>query len=75
MLEIFGFEPGEYLIIDLSSPHDFVGVDDMEIGDLLTRIRHAYGIDVADLPSGNLVEILSRLREHQLGDRRDERVH
>lgn len=75
MLEIFGFEPGEYLITDLSTLHDFVGVDDMEIGDMLTRIRDAYGIDVADLPNGNLVEIFSRLRQHQLGARRDERAH
>ena len=31
MLNIFGFEPGHYLITDLSSLHDFTGVDDMEL--------------------------------------------
>ena len=65
MLEIFGFEPGDYLITDLSSLHDFVGVEDMEIADMLTRIREAYGLDVADLPNGKLLEIFRRLHEQQ----------
>ncbi len=39
MLDIFGFEPGHYLITDLSSLHDFVGVDDMELVDVLARVR------------------------------------
>lgn len=63
MLTIFGFEPGEYLITDLSSLHDFVGVDEMEFVDILARIRDAYRLDVADLPSGNLLEIFKRLHE------------
>jgi hypothetical protein len=50
---------------DLSSLHDFVGVDDMEIGNMLTRIREVYGLDVADLPSGNLLEIFRRRHEQQ----------
>jgi len=53
---------------DLSSLHDFVGVEDMEIGDMLTRIREVYGLDVADLPNGNLLEIFRRLHEQQAGD-------
>jgi hypothetical protein len=67
MLRLFGFDPGQYLITDLSSLHDFAGVDDIEIGDMLARIRDAYGLDVADLPNGNLVEILRRLHEQQAG--------
>ena len=67
MLTLFGFDPGQYLITDLSSLQDFVGVDDMEIGDMLTRIREVYGLDVADLPNGNLLEIFRRLHEHQAG--------
>ena len=70
MLTLFGFGPGQYLITDLSSLHDFVGVDDMEIGDMLTRIREAYGLDVADLPNVNLLEIFRRLHEHRGGGRR-----
>jgi hypothetical protein len=67
MLTLFGFDSGQYLITDLSSLHDFVGVDDMEIGDMLVRIRDAYALDVADLPNGNLLEIFRRLHEQQAG--------
>ena len=63
MLNIFGFEPGEYLITDLSGLHDFVGVDEMEFVDILARIRDVYRLDVADLQSGNLLEIFKRLQE------------
>jgi hypothetical protein len=63
MLNIFGFEPGQYLITDLSSLHDFVGVDDMEFVCILARIRDVYRLDVADLPPENLVEIFRRLHE------------
>lgn len=64
MLKIFDFEPGHYLITDLSSLHDFVGV-----GDILARIRDVYGLDVADLPNGNPLEIFRRLHEQQADDR------
>lgn len=67
----FGFDPGQYLITDLSSLHDFVGVDDMEVGDMLTRIREVYGLDVADLPNGNLLQIFRRLHEQQAAGLRD----
>jgi hypothetical protein len=65
MLDIFGFEPGECLITDLSSLHDFVGVDDLEFVDILARIRNVYRLDVADLPSGNLLEIFRQLHERR----------
>ena len=65
MLSVFGFEAGEYLITDLSSLHDFVGVDDLEFVDILSRIRDVYGLDVADLPSGNLIEMFKRLDERR----------
>jgi hypothetical protein len=74
MLDIFGFELGGYLITDLSSLHDFVGVDDMEIGDMLTRIREVYGLDIADLPNGNLLEIFRRLNEQKAGRSRGGRA-
>ena len=54
-----------YLITDLSSLHDFVGVDDLKFVDILSRIRDVYGLDVADLPSGNLLEIFKRLDERR----------
>jgi len=55
--------PDSYLITDLSSLHDFVSVDDMEFVSILARIRDVYRLDVADLPSGNLLEIFRRLHE------------
>ena len=33
-----------------------------------SRIREIYGLDVADLPNGNLVETFRRLHEQQAGD-------
>lgn len=65
MRDIFGFEPGEYLITDLSTLHDFAGVDDMEFADILARIRDVYRLDVADLPTGSLVEIFRKLQVHR----------
>ena len=65
MLNVFGLESGEYLITDLSSLHDFVGVDHMEFVDILAKIRRIYGLDMADLPSGSLLEIFKRLHERR----------
>lgn len=65
MLDIFGFESGQYLITDESSLHDFIGVGDMHLADILRKIRDVYGLDVSDLKSGNLLEIFERLREQQ----------
>ena len=69
MLRIFGFEPGHYLITHLSSLHDFVGVDDMKLVDILARIRNVYRLDVADLPTGHLLEIFRKLSEQQENNR------
>ncbi|MBI4263105.1 MAG: hypothetical protein HY657_01910 [Acidobacteria bacterium] len=65
MLNIFGSEPWDYLITDLSSLHDFAGVDDMAPRDMLAKIRDVYGLDVADLASANLLEIFRRLYEQR----------
>ena len=74
MRDIFGFEPGQYLVTDLSCLHDFVGVGDMEVRDMLARIRTVYRLDLADLPNGNLVEIFKRLQQ-QIGARKDAGAH
>ncbi len=75
MRDIFGFEPGHYLITVLSSLHNFVGVDDVEIRDMFARIRTVYRLDLADLPDGNLLEIFKRLQEHQMRGRKYARAH
>lgn len=65
MLQIFGFQPGDYLITDESSLHDFDGVDDMELADIHEKIRHVYALDVSDLRSGKQLEIFIRIHEQQ----------
>lgn len=65
MLQIFGFEAGDYLITDESSLHDFDGIDDMELADIHEKIRSVYALDVSDLESGKLLEIFIRIHERQ----------
>jgi hypothetical protein len=40
---LFGFDPGQNLITDLSSLHDFVGVDDMEV-EFFNMIGNTVGV-------------------------------
>ena len=75
MSAIFGFEPGQYLITDESSLHDFTGVDDMELVDIHRKIREVYALDVSDLKSGNLLEIFERLREQEAEPNRPPMIH
>lgn len=75
MREIFGLEPGAYLITDLSSLYDFVGIDRMQSAGMLARVKQVYGLDLTDLPDGNLLEIFNRVREQQRGRRRHAQVH
>lgn len=65
MLAVFGFEHGEYLITDLSSVYDFVGVRDMTAADIHARVQEIYGLDLASVHDGNLLEIFNRLRDPQ----------
>lgn len=65
MSNIFGFEPGTYLITDESSLHDFVGIDDAQLAAIHRKIREVYAVDVSDLESGNLVKIFKRLCEQR----------
>lgn len=62
MLAVFGFEHGEYLITDLSSAYDFVGVRDMTVGDIHARVQEVYGLDLADVRGWNLLAIFNQLR-------------
>ena len=61
MKKIFDFGPGEYLISDESSLHDFTGLDEMELSDIQKKIQDVYDIDVSDIESGNLLEIFTRI--------------
>ena len=72
---IFGFEPGEYLITDESTLHDFIGVDGLELAAIRSKIREVYAVDVSDLESGNLLEIFERLRRQRAEPGRRPVVH
>ena len=61
MKKIFDFGPGEYLISDESSLHDFTGLDEMELSDIQKKIQDVYDIDFSDIESGNLLEIFTRI--------------
>jgi len=70
MEAIFCMEPGSYLITDESSLWDFKGVEELELADMHRRIREVYGVDVSDVDSGNLVEVLARIHKHVYGQER-----
>jgi len=61
MKKIFDFEPGEYLISDESSLHDFTGLDEMDLSDSHKMIQDVYDIDVSDIESGNMLDIFTRI--------------
>jgi len=67
MKKIFGFEPGEYLISDESSLYDFTGLDEMELPHIHKKIQEMYNIDVSDIKSRNLLEILRRISDSKSG--------
>ncbi len=67
MRMIFDFAPGEYLISDESSLHDFIGLDEMEPSDIQKRIQDGYDIDVSDIRSGNLLDIFKRIHNKNYG--------
>lgn len=67
MRQIFGFEPGEYLITDESSLFDFTGLDEMEMADIYRKIRDVYDLDVSDIQAGNLLDIFTRIRHRKHG--------
>ncbi len=68
MKEIFNFEPGEYLITDESSLHDFTGVDEMESDDIHNKIREIFDIDISRIESGNLFQILRKIHHMKYGN-------
>jgi len=67
MKQIFDFEPGEYLITDESSLHDFTGLDEMKLTDIQKKIQDVFDIDVSDIESGNLLAIFRRIHYRKYG--------
>ncbi len=61
MKKIFDFAPGQYLISDESSLHDFTGLNEWDLTDIQKKIRDVYDLDISDIESGNLLEIFKRI--------------
>ncbi len=61
MKNIFDFAPGEYLISDESSLHDFTGLNEWDLTDIQKKIRYVYDLDISNIESGNLLEIFKRI--------------
>jgi hypothetical protein len=60
MLELFGFEPGEYLITDESSLYDFISLaEDHEqaLNSLWRRIENVFGVNRNDVGTENLASL------------------
>jgi hypothetical protein len=68
MKKIFDFEPGNYLITDESSLHDFTGLDEMKFTDIHKKIQDVFDVDVSDIVSGNLLEIFTRIHHRKYSD-------
>ena len=62
MLEIFDFLPGDYLITDESSLHDFIELGSSETSPIWSRIAKLYAIGQADVPSEKLVDIFAEIQ-------------
>jgi hypothetical protein len=61
MQKIFDFAPGEYLISDESSLHDFTGLNEYDLTDIREKILDVYDLDISDIESGNLLDIFKRI--------------
>jgi len=61
MLEIFDFVPGEYLITDESSLHDFTEFGASDTAPIWSRITKVYAIERTDVPSERLVDLFAQI--------------
>ena len=67
MKKIFDLAPGEYLISDESNLHDFIGVNEWDLTDILKKIRDVYDLDISEIESGNLLKIFKRIHKKKYG--------
>jgi hypothetical protein len=67
MQKILDYAPGEYLISDESSLHDFTGLNEWDLTDIRKKIRDVYDRDISDIESGNLLEIFKRIHNKKYG--------
>jgi hypothetical protein len=67
MRTIFNLEPGDCLITDESSLHDFTGVGEADMAEIQQKIQEAFEIDASDIETGNLAEIFMRIHRSKYG--------
>ena len=62
---IFGLEPSGYMITDESRLSDFTDFGSGDVAPIIKKIMKVYGIDVSDVPHGNLLGIFRKIDFHQ----------
>lgn len=67
MKRILRYNPEDYLITDESRLSDFTDFARGDIAPYLPKIKRLYGVDVSDVPYGNLVGIFRKIRDAQKG--------
>jgi hypothetical protein len=58
---IFKLDPAGYMITDESRLRDFTDFGSGDVTPIVRKIKRVYGIDVSDVPDGNLLEIFRRI--------------
>lgn len=61
MEDVFDFEPGEHLITDESDVLDFTEMASSDTSQIWKRIKEIYGVALADVGSGRLVNIFAEI--------------
>lgn len=57
MFSIFELDPGDYAMSDESDILDFMPFDERSTDEVWSRIKQRYGVTLADVGSGRLVDI------------------
>ena len=64
MKEIFNLEQSDYFITDEARLIDFTDFGSEDIKPFINKIKKIYGVDVSDVPKGNLLEIFRLVEPH-----------
>jgi len=65
MEQVFDLEPGEYLISDESHLRDFTDFGSPDTTETWKRITKVYGVSLADVGSGRLVNIFTAITQRR----------
>ena len=65
MTEVFDFLPGDYLITDESTLHDFTDFGTSDTSQIWPRITETYAVDKSDVPSEKLADIFAAIQRRR----------